>query len=78
MVLPGLARRLSQYLNTEKNYFNSKVGGGGLLLPLIERDGISAFSLKVIVLPPELSSAREGKTLSTARTERTYWILDLL
>lgn len=55
----GLARRLSQYFNTEKNYFNSKVGG--LLLPLIERDGISAFSLKVIVLPPELSSAREGK-----------------
>ena len=37
----GLARRLSQYFNTEKNYFNYKVGG--LLLPLIERDGISAF-----------------------------------
>lgn len=53
----GLGRRLSQYFNTEKNYFNSKVGG--LLLPLIERDGISAFSLKVIVLPTE--SAREGK-----------------
>lgn len=50
-----LGRRLNQYFDPRKGYLNKK--DSGLLLPLIKKDGLSAFTLKVFVMPADLSSA---------------------
>jgi hypothetical protein len=48
-----LSRRLNQYF--DKNaLFNNKTSG--LLLPLIEKDGLNAFTLEIFVIPSELFS----------------------
>lgn len=49
-----LGRRLNQYFDPRKDYLNKK--HRGLLLPLIKKDGFSAFTLKVYVMPADLST----------------------
>lgn len=49
-----LGRRLSQYFDHNKRFINKK--DSGLLLPLIDKEGFSAFTLKIYVMPADLSS----------------------
>lgn len=49
----SLSRRLWQYFD-KNNGFNNKTSG--LLLPLMVKDGLSAFTFKIFVMPPEYSS----------------------
>jgi|SRR5690554_652495 len=49
----ALGRRLSQYFDEEHLFANKK---SGLFMPLLEKDGIDGFTLKVYVMPAELSS----------------------
>jgi hypothetical protein len=50
----SLGRRLNQYFDKTKAWVNRKEAG--LLLPLIKKDGFSAFTLKIYLMPPEFSS----------------------
>jgi hypothetical protein len=49
----ALGRRLNQYFDLE-HPFNNK--DSGLLLPLIAKEGLNAFTLKIYVMPAKLSS----------------------
>jgi hypothetical protein len=48
----SLSRRLEQYFNPNPLFYKEY----GLLLPLIKKEGFSAFNLEVFVMPEELSS----------------------
>ncbi len=49
----SLSRRLSSYFNLHDVFYNR---GTGLLLPLMQKDGFSAFTLEIFVMPPKFSS----------------------
>ena len=49
----ALGRRLNQYFD-QVHLFTNK--NSGLFMPLLEKDGIAGFTLKVYVMPAELSS----------------------
>ena len=48
----SLSRRLEQYFNPNPLFYKEY----GLFLPLIKKEGFSAFNLEVFVMPEELSS----------------------
>lgn len=48
----SLSRRLEQYFNPNPLFYKEY----GLLLPLIKKEGFSAFNLEIFVMPEELSS----------------------
>jgi len=51
----SLSRRLNQYFDRNSHLYINK-NSAGLLLPLMSKEGLGAFSLEVFLMPPQYSS----------------------